>query len=106
LPVYCRDNVYEKYWSLWHFFRGEEFQLWSLTSPSARYTPAWELYKLTAKSYILEYTKDPHYYLLKEKERSLMHVMVAPSATAPRAEKVFMRADFLPVFEGGREDII
>lgn len=75
-----------------HFFRGPDFQNWSLSHPAARAAVAdWRDYKMEAKKYIHEFTGDDVYLAEKTKEPSLKSVM--HKAGDRKKRKVFVYMD-------------
>jgi hypothetical protein len=95
LPAFSNNprGVHE---SLEHFFRGDDFQKWTLTNGDVREVEDWDRYKEAAKQYILDFTGDQDYYRTKTKEGSLQHVMRDQSA--PNGYMIHMTKDFKPLF--------
>lgn len=95
LPAFS-DNARDVHQSMEHFFRGDDFQNWTLTNDSVREVEDWDRYKEAAKQYILDFTGDQDYYRTKTKEGSLQHVMRDQSA--PNGYMIHMTKNFQPVF--------
>lgn len=93
LPTFS-NNARGVHESLEHFFRGHDFQNWTLTNDSVREVEDWSRYKEAAK--ILDFTGDQDYYRTKTKEGSLQHVMRDQSA--PNGYMIHMTKNFQPVF--------
>jgi hypothetical protein len=95
LPTFS-DNARDVHQSLEHFFRGDDFQNWTLTNNNVREVEDWDRYKEAAKQYILDFTGDQEYYRTKTKEGSLQHVM--RDTSAPNGYMIHMTKNFKPVF--------
>ena len=82
-----------------HFFRGTEFQNWSLNHPRDRAAVAdWREYKQVAKQYIYEFTGDDEYRSSKTKEPSLKSVMVQARRRERQKIFVYMNEDYQAEF--------
>ena len=100
LPVFTFQNdVHSLYSRFRHFFRDEQFQLWSLNNHANRAAPDLAAYKLPAKEYIFNYTKDAEYLQSKSKEPSLKHVIINRNKQGDQRYRVMMNEDFQPVIE-------
>lgn len=64
--------------TVFHFFRTEDFQNWSIFNHDKKIKKDWNTYKYVAKEYIYNYHRDEHYLQNKEKEQSLKEVIVNP----------------------------
>lgn len=62
--------------NVFHFFKSNSFQIWSLQNHSSKIKTAWNSYKYIAKEFIYEFHKDKFYLEKKEKEQSLKEVLV------------------------------
>ncbi|MEX6625419.1 hypothetical protein [Tenacibaculum salmonis] len=62
--------------TVFHFFKSNNFQIWSLENHSSKIKKEWSSYKYIAKEFIYEFHKDPFYLEKKEKEQSLKEVLV------------------------------
>ncbi|MCD8404891.1 hypothetical protein LNI98_07985 [Tenacibaculum dicentrarchi] len=62
--------------SVFHFFKSNSFQVWSLENHSSKIKEEWNTYKYIAKEFIYDFHKDPFYLEKKEKEQSLKEVLV------------------------------
>lgn len=61
--------------NVFHFFRTEDFQLWSIHNHDKKIKSDWHTYKFVAKELIYKFHKDEEYLLNKEKEPSLKEVI-------------------------------
>lgn len=66
--------------NVFHFFKSENFQQWSLTNHTIKIKKEWKSYKFVAKEYIYSFHKDKFYFINKEKEQSLKEVLVNEQA--------------------------
>jgi hypothetical protein len=62
--------------NVFHFFKSNDFQIWSLLNHSIKIKKEWTSYKYIAKEFIYEFHKDDFYLRNKEKEQSLKEVIV------------------------------
>ena len=63
--------------TVFHFFRSELFQQWSIANHDSKIKGDWKTYKYVAKEYIHKHFPDEEYLYQKEKEPSLKEVLVA-----------------------------
>jgi hypothetical protein len=63
--------------NVFHFFKSNDFQIWSLLNHSSKIKSEWNSYKFIAKEFIYEFHKDDFYLRNKEKEQSLKEVLVS-----------------------------
>ena len=71
---YRESFTYNMYENLFHFFSTHDFERWGMTTPSdMKCGNTKESYKMIAKNYIYEYTKDSDYRDHKLKIGSLRH---------------------------------
>jgi len=56
------------------FFMTEDFQKWSMLNPDKKIIDSWFNYKITAKQFIFEYTRDQEYFNTKVKMPSLQMI--------------------------------
>lgn len=68
-----RDLINSEFLDLYYhqFFNTDDFQRWSMMNPDKKIVKDWRGYKITAKEFILEYTKDQEYFANKVKMGSL-----------------------------------
>ncbi|WP_062057931.1 hypothetical protein [Aquimarina longa] len=62
--------------NVFHFFKSDGFQKWSISNHSSKIKNEWKSYKYVAKEYIYKFHKDENYLINKEKEQSLKEVLV------------------------------
>ena len=62
--------------TVFHFYRSDDFQKWSLANHHLKIRKNWNSYKYIAKEIIYQYHKDEDYLINKEKEPSLKEVIV------------------------------
>jgi hypothetical protein len=62
--------------TVFHFFKSNNFQIWSLQNHSSKIKKEWNSYKYIAKEFIYDFHKDKFYLQKKEKEQSLKEVLV------------------------------
>ncbi len=62
--------------NVFHFFKSNEFQKWSIFNHDKKIKKEWNSYKFIAKEFIYTYHQDQHYLIHKEKEQSLKEVIV------------------------------
>lgn len=62
--------------NVFHFFKSNSFQIWSIQNHSSKIKKEWNSYKYIAKEFIYEFHKDFFYLQKKEKEQSLKEVLV------------------------------
>ncbi|GAA3519285.1 hypothetical protein GCM10022393_36820 [Aquimarina addita] len=65
--------------NVFHFFKSNDFQIWSLQNHSSKIKKEWNSYKYIAKEFIYEFHMDKFYLQKKEKEQSLKEVLVHQS---------------------------
>ncbi|WNJ18388.1 hypothetical protein [Pontibacter sp. G13] len=65
--------------SVFHFFRSDLFQQWSMAHHDQKIKHEWHTYKFVAKEYIHDFHPDEAYLQFKEKEQSLKEVLVTGS---------------------------
>lgn len=63
--------------TVFHFFKNEDFQKWSISNHDKKIKKEWNSYKFIAKEFIYTYHQDTNYLINKEKEPSLKEVIVA-----------------------------
>ena len=68
--------------NVFHFFKSDDFQNWSIQNHSIKIKNEWNSYKYIAKEFIYEFHKDDAYLRNKEKEQSLKEVLVNESGLA------------------------
>ncbi len=61
--------------NIFHFFKTDDFQLWSMNNHENKIKDTWTSYKFIAKEYIHQFFPDEDYLLNKEKEPSLKNVI-------------------------------
>lgn len=68
-------NSYNLEKDVFHFFKSDEFQIWSINNHCRKIKTEWNSYKYIAKDLIYNFHKDEDYLLNKEKEPSLKEVI-------------------------------
>jgi hypothetical protein len=61
--------------TVYHFFKSEDFQIWSMTNHDKKIKSDWKSYKYLAKELIYQFHQDENYLKNKEKEPSLKEVI-------------------------------
>ncbi|KAA1248031.1 hypothetical protein [Aquimarina sp. RZ0] len=69
-------NHYDLESTVFHFFKSENFQKWSMSNHKYKIKKEWNSYKYVAKEYIYQFHPDDFYLIKKEKEQSLKEVLV------------------------------
>lgn len=100
LPVFTfKEDIADLAERFRHFFRGEDFQQWSLHQHENRAVTRLADYKAIAKKYIFDFTNDPNYRNDKSKEPSLKNVIVDRKRQGTHRYRVSMTTDYKPLVE-------
>lgn len=100
LVAFRYQDPVETYNSLRHFYRGDEFQIWSITHPDNKIWNTSTSYKKPAKKYIYSFTDDQKYFDNKKKKISLQPISEnVKEIRGDRRVKFIMREDMKVIHE-------
>jgi hypothetical protein len=80
------------------FFVTEDFQKWSMLNPDKKIVDSWTSYKITAKQFIFDYTRDQDYFANKTKRGSLSGIF--RQRTVPDA----LDSNYQPIWTVNKDD--
>ncbi len=100
MPVFSFEkDLKELYLRFRHFFRGDDFQIWSIRNHENRAASSLETYKLVAKQYIHSFTNDDEYLASKSKEPSLKHIIIDRKTQGVTRYRASVSEDFVAIVE-------
>jgi hypothetical protein len=98
--IYKRTNARKTYDTLYHFYRDDRFQVWSMANRDKVIGADWTSYKQVAKQVILDFTGDEDYFARKQKMVSLQGYSQTTEANWGRMrEMIYMCDDWQPRYE-------